>query len=34
MGKFHVRILLKDVSRFAENQEKTTFDLGFKIEIT
>ena len=30
-GKYHLRIMLKDVFGFAEHQEKATFDLGYKL---
>ena len=33
-GKYHVRIYLKDVFGFAENQEKATFGLGYKLTST
>ena len=33
-GKFHLRIMLRDVFGFAEHQEKTTYDLGFKLTLT
>ena len=33
-GKFHVRIMLKDVFGFAEHQEKFTFELGYKLILT
>ena len=33
-GKYHVRIMLKDVLGFAEHQEKTTYALGYKITLT
>ena len=33
-GKYHVRILLKDVFRFTEHQEKATFGLGYKLTLT
>ena len=29
-GKYHVRVMLKDVSGFAEHQEKVTYGLGYK----
>ena len=32
-GKYHVRILLKDVIGFAENQEKATYGLGFILTL-
>ena len=33
-GKYHVRIMLKDVFGFAEHQEKATFGLGYKLTPT
>ena len=33
-GKYHVRIMLEDVFGFAENQEKATFGLGYKLPLT
>ena len=33
-GKFHLRILLKDVFGFAEHRGKTTCGLGFKLTLT
>ena len=33
-GKFHLRIMLKDVFGFAEGQEKTICGLGFKLTLT
>ena len=33
-GKFHLRIMLKDVFGFAEGQEKATYGLGYKITLT
>ena len=33
-GKFHLRIMLKDVFGFAEGQEKTTYGLGYKLTLT
>ena len=33
-GKFHVKIMLKDVFGFAEHQEKATFGLGYKLTLT
>ena len=32
--KNHVKICLKDVFRFAEQQEKTTYGLGYKLTLT
>ena len=33
-GKFHVKIMLKDVFGFAECQEKATYGLGYKLTLT
>ena len=33
-GKYHVRIMLKDVFGFAEHQEKATYGLGYKLTLT
>ena len=33
-GKFHLRIMLKDVFGFAEGQEKATYGLGYKLTLT
>ena len=33
-GKYHVRIYLKDIFGFAENQEKATHGLGYKLTMT
>ena len=33
-GKYHVRIYLKDIFGFAENQEKGTYGLGYKLTLT
>ena len=33
-GKFHLKILLKDVFGFAECQEKCTYGLGYKLTLT
>ena len=33
-GKYHVRIYLKDVFGFAENQQKATYGLGYKLTLT
>ena len=33
-GKYHVRIYLKDVLGFAEDQEKGTYGLGYKLTST
>ena len=32
--KYHPKLLLKDVSRFAEHQEKATYGLGYKLTLT
>ena len=32
-GKYHVRIMLKDVFGFAEHQEKATYGLGYKLTL-
>ena len=32
-GKYHIRIYLKDIFGYAENQEKGTYGLGYKINI-
>ena len=32
-GKYHVRIMLEDVLRFAEHQRKTTYGLGYKLTL-
>ena len=32
-GKYHVKILLKDVFGFAEHQEKHTYGLGYKLTL-
>ena len=32
-GKYHVRIMLKDIFDFAEHQERTIYGLGYKIPI-
>ena len=32
--KYHVRIMLMDVSGFAQNQEKITFGMGYKKTLT
>ena len=32
-GKYHLRIMLKDVFGFAEHQEKTTYGLGNKLTL-
>ena len=33
-GKFHRRIMLKDIFGFAEGQEKATYGLGYKLTLT
>ena len=33
-GKYHVRIMLKDIFGFAEGQEKATYGLGYKLTLT
>ena len=33
-GKYHVKIMLKDVFGFAEHQEKPTYGLGYKLTPT
>ena len=33
-GKYHLKILLKDVFRFAECQEKSSYGLGYKLTLT
>ena len=33
-GKYHVRIMRKDVFGFAEHQEKSTHGLGYKLTLT
>ena len=33
-SKYHVRVMLKDVFRFAELQEKATYGLGYKLTLT
>ena len=33
-GKFHVRIYLKDVFGYAENQEKAIYGLGYQLTLT
>ena len=33
-GKYHAKIMLKDVFGFAEHQEKATYGLGFKLTLT
>ena len=33
-GKYHLKIVLKDVIGFAEHQEKATYGLGFKLTLT
>ena len=33
-GKYHVRIMLKDIFVFSEHQEKASFGLGYKLTLT
>ena len=33
-GKYHVRIMLKNVFGFADCQEKATYELGYKLTLT
>ena len=33
-GKYHLRIMLKDVFDIAERQEKSTYRLGYKLTMT
>ena len=33
-GKYHLKILLKDVFGFAEHQQKATYGLGYKLTLT
>ena len=33
-GKFHIRIMLKDVFGLAEGQKKATYGLGYKLTLT
>ena len=33
-GKYHVRNMLKDISSFAEHQEKATYGLGYNLTLT
>ena len=33
-GKYHVRFMLKDIFGFAQDQEKTTYCLGYKLTLT
>ena len=33
-GKYHLRIMLKDVFGFAEHQQKATYGLGYKLTLT
>ena len=33
-GKYHVKIMFKDVFGFAEHQEKATYGLGYKLTLT
>ena len=34
IGKYHVRIYLKDIFGYAENQQKATYGLGYKLTLT
>ena len=33
-GKYHLKIMLKDVYGFAEHQEKATYGVGYKLTLT
>ena len=33
-GKYHLKVMLKDVFGFAEHQEKATYGLGYKLTLT
>ena len=33
-GKYHLKILLKEIFGFAEHQEKATYVLGYKLTLT
>ena len=33
-GKYHVKIILKDIFGFAEHQEKATYGHGYKLTLT
>ena len=33
-GKYHIRVYLKDIFGFIENQEKGTYGLGYKLTLT
>ena len=33
-GKYHLRLMLKDVFGFAQSQEKATYALGCKLTLT
>ena len=33
-GKYHVKIMLKDVFGFVEHQEEATYGLGYKLTLT
>ena len=33
-GKYHAKIILKDVFDLAEDQEKATYGLGYRITLT
>ena len=33
-GKYHMKIFLKDIFGFAEDQEKATYGIGYKLALT
>ena len=33
-GKYHLKIMLRDIFGFAEHQEKATYGLGYKLTLT
>ena len=33
-GKYHVRTMLKDVFSFAQDKEKTTYGLGYRLTLS
>ena len=33
-GKYHLKIMLKDIFGFAEHQQKTTYVIGYKLTLT
>ena len=33
-GKYHLRIMPKDIFGFAEHQQKATYGLGYKLTLT